>query len=285
MPLFEVDSWLTGRRGVALPFTDECEPLAAPGFSSRDLFEAAKEIGRERRWNSLEIRGGVADLGGQPSISFFGHELDLSVGAEAVFKGLHSSMQRAIRKAEKSGVEVSFESSLEGVEQYYQLHCLTRDKHGLPPQPFKFFASIHRHLISVGSGFVALAQSQGRPVAGAIFFQHGAHALYKFGASDLQFDALRPNNLVMWRAIQRFAANGAAKLDFGRTSMYNDGLRRYKLNWGARERTISYARWDVQKRAFRQDKDQSSGLQNVFFRRCPLALSRALGQFLYRHIA
>src|SRR5580658_8214826 len=27
LPLMEVDSWLTGRRGIALPFTDDCEPL------------------------------------------------------------------------------------------------------------------------------------------------------------------------------------------------------------------------------------------------------------------
>lgn len=27
LPVMEVDSWLTGRRGIALPFTDDCEPL------------------------------------------------------------------------------------------------------------------------------------------------------------------------------------------------------------------------------------------------------------------
>src|SRR5262245_35109977 len=27
LPLMEVSSWLTGRRGVSLPFTDECAPL------------------------------------------------------------------------------------------------------------------------------------------------------------------------------------------------------------------------------------------------------------------
>src|SRR6202044_4760 len=29
LPLMEVDSWLSGRRGISLPFTDECEPLSA----------------------------------------------------------------------------------------------------------------------------------------------------------------------------------------------------------------------------------------------------------------
>src|SRR5436190_11674249 len=29
VPVMEVDSWLTGRRGISLPFTDECCPLGA----------------------------------------------------------------------------------------------------------------------------------------------------------------------------------------------------------------------------------------------------------------
>ena len=29
LPIMEVSSWLTGKRGISLPFTDECEPLCA----------------------------------------------------------------------------------------------------------------------------------------------------------------------------------------------------------------------------------------------------------------
>jgi hypothetical protein len=29
IPLMEVNSWLTGRRGISLPFTDECAPLGS----------------------------------------------------------------------------------------------------------------------------------------------------------------------------------------------------------------------------------------------------------------
>jgi hypothetical protein len=34
LPLMEVNSWLTGRRGIALPFTDDCEPLYSDAVPS-----------------------------------------------------------------------------------------------------------------------------------------------------------------------------------------------------------------------------------------------------------
>src|SRR5437868_4430600 len=37
--VMEVDSFLTGKRGVSLPFTDFCEPLAEDNFSRSLLLE------------------------------------------------------------------------------------------------------------------------------------------------------------------------------------------------------------------------------------------------------
>jgi len=50
LPLMEVDSWLTGRRGVALPFTDECAPLGAGKESFGEMFAGAIAFGKERGW-------------------------------------------------------------------------------------------------------------------------------------------------------------------------------------------------------------------------------------------
>lgn len=38
IPVMEVDSFLTGRRGVSLPFTDYCEPLLNENIEFVDLF-------------------------------------------------------------------------------------------------------------------------------------------------------------------------------------------------------------------------------------------------------
>jgi hypothetical protein len=282
LPLFEVDSWLTGRRGIALPFTDECRPLGNGPGDFRKFFDEALRIGRTRSWSSFELRGGQFE---EPSLSFYRHTLDLAKGSDELFAKVDASARRAVRKAERSNLSFELANSIESVRAYYRLHCLTRRTHGLPPQPFEFFRNIHRHLIGKGTGFIALAMHQGQPIAGAVFLHYRSKVHYKFGASDSRFDSLRGNNFVMWRAIQHCIARRFGSLDFGRTSLSNEGLRRYKLLWGTSEDLLHYGRWSPRANRSIVGTDRSSGLQHYFFRACPLPFSRFLGKLLYRHIA
>jgi len=70
-------------------------------------------------------------------------------------------------------------------------------------------------------------------------------------------------------------------LDFGRTSLDNDGLRRFKLGWGTRERRIDYFRYDPRKDRFVTARDASSGWHNHIFKTLPIPLSRLIGAALY----
>ena len=56
LPLMEVDSWLTGRRGVALPFSDDCQPLCNEDGSFGRLLRSAISFGKSRRWKYIELR-------------------------------------------------------------------------------------------------------------------------------------------------------------------------------------------------------------------------------------
>src|ERR1035441_5261354 len=67
LPLMEADSWLTGRRGIALPFTDECAPLCESGKDFPPLFQNAVEFGKSRGWKSVELRGGRKFFSEAPS--------------------------------------------------------------------------------------------------------------------------------------------------------------------------------------------------------------------------
>ena len=85
-------------------------------------------------------------------------------------------------------------------------------------------------------------------------------------------------------------SNGTRKKDFktlhlGRTSLSNEGLRRFKLGWGATEQRIEYVKYDLQHDRFLTDKDESSGWHNRIFNHLPIPLSRVIGAGLYRHWA
>ena len=234
----------------------------------------------------MECRGGRELFGEAPaSLAFYGHSVDLEEDEDRMFARLESSVRRAIRKAEKSGVTVTVSRSLETMKVFYSLQCKTRRKHGLPPQPFAFFRNIHEHVLSKNLGVIVSAGCQGRPVAASVYFQLGARAVYKFGASDEAFQHLRGANLVMWEAVKWHARQGAKTLHLGRTSIGNEGLRRFKLGWGAGEQKIEYVKYDLWKGRFITDADESTGWYNRVFNVLPIRLSRLIGAVLYRHCA
>jgi CelD/BcsL family acetyltransferase involved in cellulose biosynthesis len=284
LPLCEVRSWLTGRRGVSLPFTDRCSPLLSPSFDLKTLLDAALDIGRTRNWKSLEIRGVSEDVA-PASVSFYQHDLDLALSETNLFEGCDSGMRRSIRKAQRSPLEIELHTSLESVETYYGLHQLTRRKHGLPPQPLSFFRNLHQFVIGRGHGKVLLARLGGTAVAGAIFLHFGGHSVYKFGASNEDAQDLRPNNLLLWRGLLEMKSLGANTLSFGRTSLDQDGLRRFKRAFGATEMPLDYVKYDYRSSTFAlHEADHSSGAHTQFFRLCPKPLSRLIGTLLYPHV-
>jgi hypothetical protein len=280
---------------VSLPFTDECPPLASAPFSFPALLREAMKYGSDRRWKHLEWRGG----GGQarmenshgeptamaPSLSFYGHILDLAASEHAQFQRFDSGVRRAIRKAESVGVKGEITQDLAAVRIFYALHCRTRRKHGLPPQPFSFFENIHRSILSENLGFVSLAKYQEKPIAAAIFFHMGKKAVYKYGASDESYQALRGNNQVMWEAIKWLVRNGLKVLHLGRTSIANEGLRRFKLGWATEECRIEYFRYNFLTQTVAAVRDEVFGWHNRLFRAMPMFLSRWLGMVLYKHMA
>lgn len=286
LPMMEVDSWLTGRRGVSLPFTDECAPLGADPDSIRSLFEEAKAYGSTRHWKYMECRGGLPLYGeASPSVSFLGHRLDLRGGESALFSRCESSNRRAVRKAEQSGLTIEFSRDLEAVREFHGLLCKTRKRHGVPPQPFEFFAGIQRHVLAQKQGWVVVARFGEVPVAGAVYFNFGKTAIYKFGASDEKFQHLRANNLVMWEAIKRHAWEGFETLEFGRTSLTNHGLQKFKLGWGAVEYRIDYLRHDFRSGALAVVNDRATGLHTRVLGLLPDPIFKFVGSALYKHIA
>ena len=286
LPLMAVDSWLTGRRGVALPFTDFCPPLCGSEQDFQPLFQNAIELGKARGWKTIDLRGGRQFFKDAPaSLSFYGHRLDLTVGEKTLFENMDGSARQAVRKAEKDGVAVEVSQGEKAVRDFYRLQCQTRKRHGLPPQPLQFFLNIGRHILSQNLGIVVLAEQNGEKIAGAVYFFLGGRAIYKYGASDVRSQTSRPNNLVMWEGMKWLARNGARTLHLGRTSEANEGLRRFKLSLGAVEERLEYVKFDVRRNRFMVETEGVSGWHNRVFRRLPVFLSRRAGEWLYKHWA
>jgi hypothetical protein len=359
LPVMEVSSLITGRRGVSLPFTDFCEPLVSHPGQFEELFAASLEYGKHHGWKSLELRGGGQFLTDTPaSSSYLLHTLNLADGrhdmdspsppvpqspspprschqstspprschqspspvadsapcampsphptphtphgslcpqpatrnpqqltSDAVFSHFKDTTRRNIKKATASGIKVEILETEKALDEFCRLNQITRRDHGLPPQPHSFFKAVHEHVISKGHGFVALALHDATVIAANVYFHFGTSAVYKYGASDKQHQHLRPNNLVMWEAIQWYVRNGFERLSFGRTDLHHTGLRQFKTSWGAIEDSISYHKYDFAKTRFLSNGHaKSHSLSNLVLHHTPLPILQAVGSLLYKHV-
>ena len=286
LPVMEIRSVFTGRRGVSLPFSDYAEPFSPQEEQYRSLVNSAVKYGMRSGWKTLEIRGGACPWAeGVASREFLGHRLDLARGESEIHAGFRTNLKRNLARARKEGVKVDILHSADAMEEYFRLHCITRKGHGIPPQPRKFFRKIQEHVIGRRMGAVALATHKDRVVAGAVYFHHGKKAMYKYGASSDAGRQVRANNLVMWEAVRWYREKGFSELCFGRTEPSDEGLREYKRSYGNRELALPYYKFDIARnRAVAKPAENGAGHLERYFRKVPIPVSRIVGSLVYRHI-
>lgn len=285
LALMEVKSIITGKRGVSLPFTDYCEPILQDNLSCQELLDDIMKSGRQRGWKYFELRGGGRLLSDrQVSMSYLLHTLDLAKEAAEIFRTFRKGTKSAIKKAEKDSIEITISNSEESIINFYELNCITRKSHGLPPQPQRFFKAIYRHILERGLGMVILASYGGEHIAGGVFFHFGEKAIYKYGASKREYQDLRATNLIVWRAINYYLDKGCRSFCFGRTETENQGLRIFKNGWGTTEQILNYYKYDLRAGRFVMSEKAVSGFQNVILGKMPIPLLKILGTIGYKHM-
>ena len=287
IPLLEVNSPITGRRAVSLPFSDFCNPIVRKQINTEELIEFIDQYAKKNHWKYIDFHGGENLFESQPySIKFYGHRIELSNDLNKTFSAFHSSTRRSIRRAIKLNVKIHFSDSVENWDHFYRLHCLTRKRHMVPAQPVRFFENIFHEIIKKKLGILLCASHRGKMFAAVVFFHFGDHAMYKFGASDYKYQHLRGNNLLMWEAIKWYSQQGYKTISFGRTDIEHSGLRRFKTGWGGAEYPMKYFKYDLRKKQFvTTDHAKRNAIMKIVFRFTPVGISRMLGNIIYKHFA
>jgi hypothetical protein len=281
-----IDSWLTGRRLVSLPFSDHSEPLTDNEDELHDVLGFLGHDLRREKWKYIEIRplcGSVAGLAGfEKSGVFYFHRMDLRPPLEVLFRSFHKdSTQRKIRRAEREAVTYEEGASEVLLRQFYRLLLMTCRRRRLPPQPLDWF----RHLIDcVGDGLkIHVASKESRPVAAILTLRFKGSLVYKYGCSDARFNSLGGMHFLLWKAIQQAKRDGLRELDLGRSDLHPPGLATFKDRWGTTRSLINYVRCSASPAA-----TLSTGwrmrIAKQLFARMPDNVLVAAGQTLYRHI-
>ena len=284
LPIARIESRLTGRRLVALPFSDVCPPLLAPGAGEDALDALGEALAAEHRRSGLRLTVHAAIPGAPGAFTqprFLRHRLALSADPAEVESGYSKSqVKRGIKKALREGLRAERRTDVAALDAFYGLHMRTRRKLGVPTQP-RSFIRCFAELFDAGLGFVQLVLDGERPVAAAVFLTWNDTITYKYGASDERTLGKRPNNLLFSEAIRWACEAGLQTLDFGRTDIGNSGLSSFKRSWGAEEEELSYT-YFAEHEPSSEPALRDRALAVVLKRSPPLA-SRLVGEALYRH--
>ena len=155
-------------------------------------------------WQPQAVEGGFA--AGQPQYNFVIPLRDADGNArteEDVLKGMNQQWRRNIKKADKSGVEVST-GGADDLKPFHDLYVHTAERDGFTPRPLAYFRTMVDALSAEEPDRITLhlARHEGDLVAATIAIRVGAHAWYSYGASSTEKRDVRGSNAVQWAMIR-----------------------------------------------------------------------------------
>ena len=293
LPLFEVDSWLTGRRLVSIPFATLSDPLVSDEAELQALLEPAKELLGKCEAGFMEIRtllssGFFPENGYVRNCYFKHHYLVLDRDPEQLKKNFHRTcVRQRINRALDSRLHVRVGENEKDLEEFFHLYLITRKRISLPPLPYLFVRSLWEEFHPKGNITLLLARQEEKPLAGLLLFKFRDRVSADFAGSDETYKDLSPNHLVFWEAIKLSSQEGFKIFDFGRTSPANVPLMDFKRRWGTGVMDIGNFYWPpvaVEEDEGRESKISYRAVQTLC-RKSPLGFYPYIGEFCYRHMS
>lgn len=282
----QVNSWLTGRRLVSLPFADHCEPLVESAREVGEILGFLHDTLRQARLRYVEIRPLRSELACEPgmhdSAFYWLHVLRLQPSLEGLFRAFNKkSIRSRIRRAASEPLNYEEGCSDDILKKFYHLLLLTRRRHNLPPQPMEWF----RHLAAfLGDRLLIRVLSyRGQPVASILILRHLATLVYKYGCSDARYHHLGCMPFLIWKAIEAAKQMGLESLDFGRSEPASEGLIQFKDHFGASRSILAYARMCAPHASKTADVPSLQFAKRIFAH-MPTVLLEASGRLVYRHM-
>lgn len=283
LPVMEVNSWLTGRRWVSLPFSDYCNPLALKSEIIQDFTDQLVSLHQQPDTPRIELRWHYPQR--SKIETYTQHVLHLNrfeKGSREIDDYIHTRLRKRMNRAQNSGMQVEIGATTQDVDKFYNLQLNTRKRHGVPAQPRKFFNLLQENILQHGIGKVLTAYYQGRLLAGLVILWYQGTLTMKYSADTRDYDDLFPNYLLDYTAMRWAAENGFKTIDFGRSAITNEGLRSYKDRLGATEIPLMYSVING-----KPPVNTSGNLSNIMekvIQHSPTFVCRVAGEVLYRHV-
>jgi len=281
LPLVRVRSRLFGRFLVSMPFVSYGGPLGTDD-AIRALAAHADGLAREDKADLLELRS-ARELPLAWEVSHRKLTVVLPLipnNPDAVFKAFKAKLRSQVRRPLKEGVEV-----LQGPDQVEPFHRVfaqhMRDL-GTPPMPLSWFSGL---VDAFGDDvWFACAWLNGQPIAAGAGFRWDGEFEITWASALRAHNNVSPNMAVYWALIERAAAEGLSRFNFGRCTA-ESATHRFKRQWGAVDEPLYWYRGPASRSAgIPSPSSPVFALATRAWQRLPVAVSTAIGPRIVRYI-
>jgi hypothetical protein len=205
--------------------------LADSRAARRALLDAARRVTGESRAKHLRVKA-IDEPVPPPGFSEFAlgatATLSLEGGPDEVWRRLRDKTRNAIRKGQKSGLELRV--GPRELPHFYDVLAANYHRKGTPIYGYAVMDALCAELGEHAE--VVTLRKDGAVICGALVLYDKSTVYVPFCSSRVDAFHFNPNNLVYWEIILRACLRGMKTLDFGRSPLGSGSLA-FKLHWGA----------------------------------------------------
>ena len=161
--------------------------------------------------------------------------LDLGGGVESLWAGFGNKVRNTIRRAERSGLQVSHD--LGHLSDFHAIYARAMTDRHANVRELGFFRAIFEVFGHEARLYTALAD--GRACGAMVVVSVGGYAAYLFGAFDEQGRHMSANTMLLWHVTRELIGEGVVSLDLG-PSKPDSGAYRFKRHIGGVPQKLHY---------------------------------------------
>jgi len=166
--------------------------------------------------------------------------IDLTCGADALWKGLESKARHSVARARRDGIVCEISEDPRDLEWFASLCRETEKAKGFqgPGSP-KLMAELLRRRDGPAVGSLFVASAGGGKAAGALVLRCGSNLHYFWGATDRKFSKSRVGEALQWSIMEWGVARGFRLYDLeGIDPFENPGVFKFKKKLGGKIVTL-----------------------------------------------
>lgn len=283
-PLFLIRSRLAGRMLVSVPYGVGGGILADDRRATHSLFDRSKRLAEGERCRSIDLRSESASVPDLPVVArYVGFERRLPERVQDVLAWLPRKARAAARNGrDKYHLSISFGHG--HLHDVWLLYTKSMKRLASIAYPELFFRDLVAQL--QGQSWVCLVRKDGIPVAGLVTLLFRDRVMPYFIGTSNDAHRFSAANFIYFSLMERAVRKRFRIFDFGRSRVDNKGSYNFKRFNGFDPRPLGYQMYiPVGKEApDLSPTNPTFKLARSVWRYLPLALTRAVGGYVSRHV-